>query len=115
MTEVVTLDQYQALALRTAGSHPTTDDALKCWALGIAGEAGEVADLVKKALYHGHGVDRVKIAKELGDELWYLAAAAHALGFTLSEIAGMNIEKLRARYPEGFSEERSVHREENEA
>lgn len=104
------LDEYQRLALRTAGAHPTTEDALKCWALGIAGEAGEVADLVKKALYHGHGVDRAKIGRELGDELWYVAVAANALGFTLAEIAQMNVDKLRERYPDGFSQDRSRQR-----
>src|SRR5579863_8536521 len=96
------LDEYQRLALRTAGSHPTSEEALKCWALGVAGEGGEFADSVKKALYHGHGVDRPKLGKELGDSLWYLAVAAHNIGYTLSEIAQMNVDKLKARYPEGF-------------
>lgn len=104
------LDEYQWAALRTAGQHPTTESALTCWALGVAGEGGEFADSVKKAIFHGHGIDRAKLAKELGDELWYVAVAAHALGYTLSEIAQMNIDKLRARYPEGFSEERSINR-----
>ena len=105
------LDEYQRLALRTAGAFPTTEEALKCWALGVTGEAGEIADLVKKGLYHGHGIDRAKLAKEVGDELWYVAVLAHALGFTLAEVAQMNVDKLRARYPEGFSEERSRNRE----
>lgn len=108
----LTLDEYQRLALRTAGSFPTVEEALKCWALGVAGEGGEFADGVKKALYHGVGLEpsRIKLAKELGDGLWYYAAAAHALGFTLEEIAQMNVAKLRERYPDGFSNEASAAR-----
>lgn len=110
MTDELSLNEYQRLALRTAGSHPTTEDALKCWALGIAGEGGEFADAVKKALYHGKGVDRELLAKELGDGLWYYSVAAHALGYTLEEVARMNVAKLRARYPDGFSYEASAAR-----
>jgi NTP pyrophosphatase (non-canonical NTP hydrolase) len=108
----MTLNEYQLLALRTAGAFPTSEEALKCWALGVAGEGGEFADAVKKALYHGHGVDRAKLAKEIGDGLWYYAVAAHALGYSLSEVAQMNVEKLRARYPDGFDPERSKNRRE---
>lgn len=73
-------------------------------ALGLAGEAGEVADLLKKSLFHGHQVDPATLRKELGDVLWYIAALATMSGLTLEEIAAANIEKLRRRYPQGFSE-----------
>jgi NTP pyrophosphatase (non-canonical NTP hydrolase) len=77
------------------------------WALGLTGEAGEVADLLKKGFGHGHGVDREKLQKELGDVLWYLAVLADSFGLTLSEVARANVAKLRARYPTGFSIEAS--------
>lgn len=80
--------------------------------LGLNGEAGEIADHVKKAVFHGHTLDHVALAKELGDILWYVAQAATASGFGLDEIAAMNIEKLRKRYPEGFSSEASINRAE---
>jgi NTP pyrophosphatase (non-canonical NTP hydrolase) len=81
-------------------------------ALGLAGEAGEIADHVKKVVFHGHKLDVEYLLKECGDEFWYLAYAAHALKVKLSKIPGMNIEKLKKRYPEGFDENRSINREE---
>ena len=102
---ITDLDQYQVLALRTAGQHG--ENGLACWALGLTGEAGETADLIKKALFHGKRVDRIQIARELGDTLWYLAVLSHELGFTLSEVAQLNIDKLIARYPEGFTSQAS--------
>jgi NTP pyrophosphatase (non-canonical NTP hydrolase) len=71
-------------------------------ALGLAGEAGEVADLVKKDLYHSVPYTRSDIKKEIGDVLWYLAAVAEDNGLSLAECAAGNVEKLRARYPDGF-------------
>lgn len=79
--------------------------------LGLTGEAGEVADYVKKVVAHGHALDSDKLAKELGDVLWYTAVMADAIGLTLEAIAAQNIVKLKARYPEGFSHERSLTRE----
>lgn len=80
------------------------------WALGLTGEAGEVADLLKKGYGHGHGVDTEKLKKELGDVLWYLAVLADAFGMTLEDVARANVEKLRARYPAGFTVEASKNR-----
>ena len=64
-----------------------------------------------KILGHGHELDRDKVIKELGDVLWYIAAIASFLHVPLDEIAQRNIDKLAARYPEGFSNERSINRE----
>ena len=105
------LNQYQKLALRTAGHRHNTQKTLTNTALGLAGESGEVADIIKKTFYHGHPLDKEALYKELGDVLWYLAVMADGLGFSLDEIAQANVDKLRARYPEGFSEERSIHRQ----
>jgi Predicted pyrophosphatase len=108
-------DEYQELALRTAsaGSLQDTGTMLNTAALGLAGESGEIADHVKKVMFHGHPLDdatRDKIAKEIGDILWYCAMGAKGIGISLGEIAAMNIDKLRKRYPEGFSTENSLNR-----
>jgi NTP pyrophosphatase (non-canonical NTP hydrolase) len=105
------LDEYQKLALRTAGHRDSQDKVLTYAALGLAGESGEVAEIIKKTFYHGHALDIESLHKELGDVLWYLAVMADGLGFSLDQIAQTNIAKLRARYPEGFSEDRSIHRQ----
>ena len=106
----MTLNDYQREAMRTAEGGRDGDLGLTCMALGIAGEAGEVADYVKKVVGHRHPLDREKMAKELGDVLWYLTILAQRFGFSLEEVARLNVEKLRKRYPEGFSPERSLHR-----
>lgn len=79
-------------------------------ALGITGEAGEVADLIKKHVFHGHDLDRGEIVKELGDVCWYVALLASSIGVGLDEILERNIEKLKRRYPEGFSSVASINR-----
>lgn len=106
----MTLDDYQRLAARTIGADRTREQQLANAALGLAGEAGEVADIMKKHLYHGWPIDRESLVKELGDCLWYIAATASAEGISLDEIGATNIDKLRRRYPEGFSNEASINR-----
>ena len=78
--------------------------------MGLAGEAGEVIDYLKKYVGHGHDIDREHVKKELGDVLWYISEIATALNLNLQEIAMINAEKLRKRYPEGFTVERSRNR-----
>lgn len=80
-------------------------------ALGLAGEAGEFANMVKKMTAHGHPLDKKALQDELGDILWYVAEAATACDLDLGETGQRNIHKLRQRYPDGFSEEDSLHRE----
>jgi NTP pyrophosphatase (non-canonical NTP hydrolase) len=106
------MDEYQRLALRTAGHTEDREKVLTYTALGLSGESGEVAEMIKKAFYHGHALDHGDLSKELGDVLWYLAVMASGLGLSLGSIAAENIAKLRARYPEGFSEIRSRARQE---
>ena len=108
-------NEYQRLALITKNPELDKREALVNSVMGLCGESGEAIDLVKKHLHHGHELDKEKLAKELGDIAWYLAEAAWAIDMDLEEILEMNIAKLKARYPEGFSTERSVNREECDA
>ena len=111
----MTINEYQTAALRTAQTDKfSPDDLLLNSALGLCGESGEVADLVKKHRFQGHDLDFDHIAKELGDISWYLAVGAYAIGLDLETIFRMNIDKLKARYPDGFSTDRSLHRAEND-
>jgi NTP pyrophosphatase (non-canonical NTP hydrolase) len=115
MSDTPGFDEYQELALRTASRESLVDQPtmLNAAALGLNGEAGEIADHIKKIMFHGHPLDEVtreKIAKEIGDILWYCAMGARGIGMSLSEIAVMNVEKLKKRYPEGFSTENSLNR-----
>ena len=82
--------------------------------IGLNGEAGECIDIYKKHLFQDHELDKDHLAKELGDVAWYLAVSASALGYDLEDIFRMNVEKLRARYPDGFDPELSKHRKEND-
>jgi NTP pyrophosphatase (non-canonical NTP hydrolase) len=79
-------------------------------ALGLAGEAGEFADIAKKVAYQGHELDVDHALEELGDMQWYLAEAASLLGEALSSIAAKNEKKRKARYPHGFDARRSRER-----
>ena len=93
---------YEAAALRTAKSEQTPSERLCNWSMGIAGEAGELVDQIKKLVFHGKPVDVTDLRDELGDVLWYLAALAHELGMSLDEVAMRNIEKLRLRHGDSF-------------
>lgn len=103
---------YQEEARRTAAMSPEWEFRTLIFALGVADEAGEVAGAVKKHVGHGHSAatTRAKVREEIGDVLWYLANLSLEYGLRLEECAEANIEKLRARYPEGFSTERSINR-----
>lgn len=103
------IGEYERAAARTGRPQGRRDDLL-LGAVGLAGEAGEVADIVKKHVFHGHDLDRAHALEELGDILWYVAWTAAALGSSLSEIAEGNLRKLERRYPDGFSEEASRRR-----
>lgn len=103
MTAVnMTLNEYQDRALTTA-IHPanTPEDAFVYRALGLNGEAGEVAEHAKKMMrddaYIFTRVRRREVAKELGDVLWYVATTAQACGMSLGEIAQINLDKLASR------------------
>lgn len=100
----ITCDEYQQGAMTTADGIP--DDLLIIYpTLGLAGEAGEVVEKIKKVLRNDNGKftkeKRAEIAKELGDVLWYIAVLANNIGYKLSEIAEMNHAKLKDRKERG--------------
>ncbi|MBQ7306061.1 MAG: nucleoside triphosphate pyrophosphohydrolase family protein [Clostridia bacterium] len=106
----MTLNEYQQLALTTLNPALNKKDVLINGVMGLCGESGEAIDIVKRHLAQGHELDREHLIKELGDVAWYLAETAFALDVSLEEVCQRNIDKLKARYPEGFSTERSIHR-----
>lgn len=110
----MTGNEYQQLAMRTLNRDLSRRDVLINSVMGLCGESGEAIDIVKKWFAHGHELDREHLAKELGDIAWYLAEAATALDLELDDILQGNINKLRARYPEGFDAARSIHRPEGD-
>lgn len=107
----LTINGYQYKAMRTAKEQCRN---LSNVGLGLAGEAGEVADMIKKHLHQGHPLDRDKFIKELGDLAWYLALGCTVIGEPMEKVLQANIDKLLKRYPDGFDPERSMHRAEDD-
>ena len=81
--------------------------------LGLCSEVGELQGLFQKKL-QGHELNETHVKKELGDVLWFVAEVATAYEWELNEIAEMNIEKLSARYPNGFEVDKSLHRKDGD-
>lgn len=132
------INEYQKLALRTEapkelyrnpeavtiayatlGAITNPEDNLSSVRLleglmGLNGEAGEAMNILKKVLFQGHKLDREHVALELGDIAWYLALAADAIGYDLESIFQKNIDKLKARYPDGFETNKSQNRREGD-
>jgi NTP pyrophosphatase (non-canonical NTP hydrolase) len=108
----MTLNEYQELAQRTSRKDLHPGEHIWNGVLGMAGEAGECCDLLKKATYQDGRSIAEELIDECGDVLWYVAETAAGMEMTLEEIARHNIEKLKKRYPEGFDPEKSLHREE---
>ena len=106
----MTINEYQKLAMTTLNKEILHDQLIINACLGLSGEVGEVNDLLKKHMFQGHDLNKKDLINELGDIAWYLAEAATALGIDLEDIFVGNIEKLKARYPEGFTIESSVNR-----
>ena len=106
----ITANDYQRAAMRTAGDD--TENYLLNGVMGLCGESGEVIDLVKKHLFQGHELDKKQLALECGDCAWYLALIASATDMPFGEVLQMNIDKLKERYPTGFSKDRSINRKE---
>lgn len=106
----MTLDEYQLAATRTINRELQPHDRMLDAAAGLAEESGEILGLVRKHVFQAHPLEQAKLEEELGDALWCLTIAAESAGLTLGRIATANVEKLRARYPEGYNHTASRHR-----
>ena len=104
---------YQQLAKRTVNSSLSKPEMVLHSLHGMSGEVGEIHSLYQK-VYQGHSMDEEHLKKEVGDLMWFIAEFCTANDFALSEIMEMNIEKLKARFPEGFDVEHSLHRKEGD-
>jgi NTP pyrophosphatase (non-canonical NTP hydrolase) len=84
---------------------------------GLTSEVGEISEIFKKAYFHGHpwtDETTIHLKKELGDLLWYVMLMCYANNYNPAEILQINIDKLKARYPEGFETQRSINRAEDD-
>ena len=106
------LSEYQYMSKRTIPLLEDYKELASNFSMGLSGEAGEVTDLLKKHLFHGHILEKDKLEEELGDVLFYLAGLATIHGLNLENIAEANVSKLSKRYPEGFDKDKSINREE---
>lgn len=104
------INEYQALAARTINNELTSYEKEHHALHGMVGEIGELHSIYQKR-FQGHPVEGSHVVKELGDLLWFIAEYCTAHGWDLESVAQMNIDKLKARYPEGFDAERSLHRQ----
>lgn len=129
----MTGNEYQRLAMRTNDGNGTKrlkkaigTNVPKCYepivdiggllngCLGLSGEVGEFNDMIKKWIFHEKPLDEEHAKKECGDIFWYLAMICDSFDWDMDEILGMNIDKLKARYPEGFSVEKANNRKEGD-
>ncbi|WP_143314233.1 nucleoside triphosphate pyrophosphohydrolase family protein [Clostridium sp. HBUAS56017] len=78
---------------------------------GLEGEAGEVTDILKKHLFHGHELDKKHLKEELGDIMFYLVNLVTLYNIDMSDVLEINVDKLLKRYPQGFDKEKSIYRE----
>jgi NTP pyrophosphatase (non-canonical NTP hydrolase) len=110
----LTLKAFQILSSRTIPEREKRDLLIN-FLFGLVGESGELVDLFKKIIFHGHKLDedmRKKIIKESGDVLWYLSAILEVMGLSLEDVGYENIKKLNERYKFGFTETESINRKE---
>ena len=124
----VTGSEYQKLAMRTNDGESTVRLAKAMFeheydydmgglimaTMGLSGEVGELNDMIKKWIFHKSDMDITHAKKELGDIMWYIACMAESFGWSLDEIMQMNIDKLKARFPDGFDIYRANHKEESD-
>lgn len=102
--------EYQNEIKRTLNNDLSEKEQIINMSLGLCGESGEVADIIKKAYFQGHELDRIKLINETGDICWYLFNLLNILGVDAREVFEYNISKLQKRYKEGFSAADSIKR-----
>lgn len=109
----MTGNEYQKLAARTMNFEWSRGDQGKHALHGMVGEIGELHSIYQKR-YQGHPFNEEHAKKEVGDLLWFVAEYCTAHNWNLEDIMQMNIDKLRARYPDGFSSDKSLNRAEGD-
>ena len=118
--EKITSEDYVKNVLRTESSDlnliaerlskPETIRLLHA-AMGLATEAGEIVDMLKKHIFYGKSLDMVNAMEEVGDSMWYAGVAIDVLQTTMNDVLTKNIEKLKLRYPEKFTEHHAINRD----
>ena len=107
------INEYQILASRTINRKLDLMQQEHHALHGIVGEVGEIHSIYQKE-FQGHDVCEEHLKKELGDLMWFIAEYCTVMNWNLDEICKINIEKLKARYPNGFAVEKSLHRKESD-
>lgn len=116
----MTGNEYQVLAARTINKNLTPLGATQHALFGMASEIGELHGIFQKKIQHGYNMaeyDQYTMEhakKEVGDILWFVAEFCTANDWDLEDIMKINIDKLKARYPDGFSVDKSLHRKEGD-
>lgn len=98
----MSFEKFASAVNTTRNPELTMEQQASNWALGVTGEAGEVADIIKKHLYHGKPLDKVHLVEEMGDVLYYIQALCNMYSVSLEYVMVKNSEKLKKRYPNGF-------------
>ncbi|MDP3991177.1 MAG: nucleoside triphosphate pyrophosphohydrolase family protein [Candidatus Nealsonbacteria bacterium] len=101
--KIKNLKEYQELCKKTAQKHQDKEKEIFTWALGMAGEAGDVAGCIKKTVSHKND-QKAGIKENLGDTMWYMAMICNFFGWDFDEVLAENIKKLEKRYPKGFTQ-----------
>lgn len=109
----MTLNEYQKLAARTINEELDRTEQIFHSLHGMSGEIGELHSIYQK-IYQGHSFDEEHAIKEVGDLMWFIAEYCTANEWDMDDIAQLNIDKLKARYPDGFDTEKSLHRKEGD-
>lgn len=104
------LTEYQGLARRTQNPALNRHQRLEHALFGLCSEVGEIHSIYQKG-HQGHPVCTEAVVDELGDLLWFAGELCDVLGVDLGDVARFNVEKLKTRYPDGFSTEKSLNRE----
>ena len=95
--------EYQKQAIVTKKKWDDKNFEMMYLAMSLAGESGEVIEIIKKHMRDGREIDIEKLKYEIGDVMWYIASLCDCMGFDMGEVAHMNIEKLRKRHGGSFS------------
>jgi len=99
----VGLKEYQEFCKLTAKKFDIPEHEIFSWGLGISGEAGDLAGCIKKTFFNGND-QKHGIRENVGDVMWYAAMICNYFGWDLQDILKENLAKLKARYPQGFTE-----------